>query len=373
MHNNVNKKKILYVDTCHDVAGGQRSLIALLEKIGDEIEFAILIDRHNSKYKSELLKSGISEANICYIDSKPMSSRILGGISLILKTFNESKNYAIVHCNTFYDGLFAMPSFRIRGKKTVFRARCGIELSDHGFVDNIIYKLSSVVLANSEYVKSTFVRVSDSLSKVKVIYNPLDLKFLRKSEAESLNKTDSDNNYVIAVIGAITEVKNQMEVLKAFAIMSDDSVKLRFIGEPRSSEKDKDYYKEIQQYTQEHNLQDRVEFTGFISDVRDQLQDVNLVCVPSDREPLGRVIFETQLYEIPILASSSGGNVELIEDNHTGYLYELGNIEQLSEKLKLVKNDHARVIASARRFIISRFSPELTYLAELNLYSDLIK
>ncbi|MGP6472994.1 glycosyltransferase [Rahnella aceris] len=367
------KEKVLYVDTCHDVAGGQRSLIALLEKISDKVEFDILIDSDNSKYKNELLKSGIKENNICYIDSKPLNSRFLGGVNLMLKTFNKSKNYSIAHCNTFYDGLFAMPSFRIRGKKTVFRARCGIELSDHGFVDNIIYRLSTVILANSEYVKSTFVRVSDSLSKVKVIYNPLDLKFLRKSDGESINNTKSDNDYVIAVIGAITEVKNQMEVLKAFALMNDHSVKLRFIGEPRSSEKDKNYYKEIQLYTQEHNLQDRVEFTGFISDVRDQLQDVDLVCVPSDREPLGRVIFETQLYEIPVLASNSGGNVELIEDNVTGYLYELGNIEQLSEKLKLVKNDHARIIASARSFIISRFSPEQTYLAELNLYTDLIK
>lgn len=367
------KEKVLYVDTCHDVAGGQRSLIALLEKISDKIEFNILIDSSNNKYKNELIKAGVKENNIYYIDSKPLNSRLLGGLNLLLKTFNKSKSYSIVHCNTFYDGLFAMPAFRVRGRKTVFRARCGIELSDHGFVDNIIYQLSTVILANSEYVKSTFVRVSDSLSKVKVIYNPLDLKFIRKSEDTDSENTINNNDYVIAVIGAITEVKNQMEVLKAFALMNDKSVKLRFIGEPRSSEKDKNYYKEIQRYTREHNLQDRVEFTGFISDVRDQLQDVNLVCVPSDREPLGRVIFETQLYEIPVLASNSGGNVELIEDNVTGYLYELGNIEQLAEKLKLVKNDHTRIKTSARSFIINRFSPEQTYLAELNLYTDLIK
>ncbi|WP_120506575.1 glycosyltransferase family 4 protein [Rahnella bruchi] len=364
------KEKVLYVDTCHDVAGGQRSLIALLEKINDKIDFNILIDKNNSKYKTELLNSGISESHIHYIDSKPFNSRILGGINLMLRTLGRSKYYAIVHCNTFYDGLFAMPSFRLRGCKTVFRARCGIELSNHGFVDNVIYRLSTVILANSEYVKSTFKRVSDSLNKIRVIYNPLDLKFLNRANVEFVQDNEQ---YVISVIGAITEVKNQMEVLQALYLMNDTSVKLRFIGEPRSTEKDKEYYKQIQKFTHEHNLHEQVEFTGFVSDVRQQLHDVNLVCVPSDREPLGRVIFETQLYEIPVLASDSGGNTELVENNITGYLYELGNVEQLAEKLKLVKADHSQIKTNAKDFIVKRFSPERTYLAELSLYTDILK
>ncbi|WP_226789974.1 glycosyltransferase family 4 protein [Rahnella sikkimica] len=291
-------------------------------------------------------------------------------MNLALKTLWKSRHYSIVHCNTFYDGLFAMPSFRVFGRKTIFRARCGIDLSNHGVVDNVIYRLSTVVLANSEYVKNTFDRVSDSLSKVKVIYNPLDLKFLKKASGYSTGKS---NNYVIAVVGAITEVKNQMEVLQAFSLLNDPDIILRFIGEPRSSEKDKEYYRTLLQYVQEHQLQNRVKFTGFISDVRDQLNDVNLVCVPSDREPLGRVIFETQLYEIPVLASDSGGNAELIKDNITGYLYELGNIEQLAEKLKFVKKDNTAIKNNAKDFIIKRFSPEETYLAELNLYSDILR
>lgn len=364
------REKVLYVDTCHDVAGGQRSLIALLEKINDKIDFNILIDKDNNKYKKELLKSGVSESKIKYINSKPFNSRFLGGINLALRTLSKSKNYSIIHCNTFYDGLFAMPSFRLRGRKTIFRARCGIDLSNHGYVDNIIYQLSTVILANSEYVKKTFGRVSNSLSKIKVIYNPLDLKFLKQKNIENIN---NDGTYVIAVIGAITDVKNQMEVLKALSLMNDPSVKLRFIGEPRSTEKDKDYYEEIRKFTKDKNLQDRVEFTGFISDVRDQLNDVKLVCVPSDREPLGRVIFETQLYEIPVLASNSGGNSELIENEITGYLYELGNIEQLSERLKLVKENNDNIKLKAKEFIIDRFSPKETYLAELNLYSEILK
>ncbi len=39
--------KVLYVDTCLDVAGGQRSLIALLVNMSERINFSVLIDETN--------------------------------------------------------------------------------------------------------------------------------------------------------------------------------------------------------------------------------------------------------------------------------------------------------------------------------------
>ncbi|MFT4274116.1 MAG: glycosyltransferase family 4 protein [Pantoea sp.] len=362
----MDKKKVIYIDTCHDVAGGQRSLIALLSKIKNEVNYDILIDKNNLKYKNELIKSGIELNRIKTLNSIPLKSRALGGLNVFFRTLVLGRRYSIAHCNTFYDGLFAMPSFRLWGGKTVFRARCGIDLSNHGLIDSLIYNFSTVVLANSEYVKNTFKRVSNSLSKIQVIYNPLDLKFLDKPTV-----VESNGKTIIAVIGAITEVKNQMEVLKAFSLLEDDDLILRFIGEPRSTSKDKEYYESLERFVLEKGISEKIQFTGFISDVRTHLNDVSLVCVPSDREPLGRVIFESQLYQIPVLASDSGGNSELIEDGRTGYLYNLGDVEQLSTKLMLAKKDNRLISENAKSFIIKRFSPEKTYLAELAIYNKI--
>ncbi|MDM7080511.1 glycosyltransferase family 4 protein, partial [Klebsiella michiganensis] len=258
---------------------------------------------------------------------------------------------------------------RIRGKKTMFRARCGIDLANHGYIDNIIYNFSTRILANSDYVKNTFSRVSSDLNKVISLYNPLDMKFQKEINPDAFNFNHGfQESYVIAVVGAITEVKNQMEVLKALAKLNDTSIKLRFIGEPRSTDKDRNYYSDLLNYAKEKNLLPQVEFTGFVSDVRDKLGDVNLVCVPSDREPLGRVIFESQLFGIPVLASDSGGNSELIEDGSTGYLYALGNVNELATKLLKVKDNNHQLALDAQQFVLKRFSPERTYLEELNLY-----
>ena len=324
-------KKVIYIDTCHDVAGGQRSLIALLVNVCRLVDFSVLIEQDNKKYEKELLDAGVPQKNIIKFNSKPFGVRLLGGVSLFLKSIALARRYDIAHCNTFFDGLFSMPAFRIMGKKTVFRARCGVDLSNHGGIDKIIYSSANMILSNSEYVKSTFSRVSKDLSKIKTVYNPLDMKFSDKvQQVEDLNP----GKYIIAVIGAITEVKNQVEVLQAFTKLNDDNLILRFIGEPRSTEKDRLYYKRLIDIVKENKLENKVEFTGFISDVRTKLNDVNLVCVPSDREPLGRVIFESQLYGIPVLASRSGGNTELIDDGVTGLLYTLGDVDELAKKIE---------------------------------------
>ncbi|WP_116300054.1 glycosyltransferase [Klebsiella aerogenes] len=364
--------KVLYVDTCLDVAGGQRSLIALLVNMSERINFSVLIDETNKKYEQELLKAGISNERIIKVKTCTVGGRALGGVKLFTTVLQEASRFHIVHCNTFYDGLFAMPAARLRGKRTIFRARCGIELSNHGIIDNVIYQFSTKILANSDYVKSTFSRVSKDLSKVISLYNPLDMKFKRDiAICNASPKGDLDRNYVIAVIGAITEVKNQMEVLRAFSKLKDASLKLKFIGEPRSTEKDKQYYNELLKYAEDNNLASQVIFTGFVSDVREKLNDVDLVCVPSDREPLGRVIFESQLYGIPVLASDSGGNSELIENGVTGYLYSLGDIDELAMKLLVAKENNYKLTINAQEFVLQRFSPERTYLEELNLYSSI--
>lgn len=369
------KPKILYIDTCHDVAGGQRSLIALIKFLNQHIEFNLLIDSRNKKYLKELLDNGVNRNNIKFINSKVLGSRLLGGIVLFMSVLFYSRTYSVIHCNTFFDGLFAMPAARLVGCKTIFRARCGLDLSNHGIVDRIIYKFSTVILSNSEYVRSTFNRISNNLDKIVTIYNPLDLKFLKQSDTSILQSDSEESNiYTIGIIGAITEVKNQNELVEAVSLTSNENIKIKIIGEPRSTDNDKLYYQNLLESIRLKNMNDRVEFTGFVSDVRSVLDDVDLVCVPSDREPLGRVIFESQLYEIPVLASSSGGNTELIKDNETGFLYPLGDVGVLSKKIDEIvrKKDMAHITKDAKDFVLSRFSPQNTYLAELELYKELM-
>ncbi|HCP3803787.1 TPA: glycosyltransferase family 1 protein, partial [Escherichia coli] len=74
--------KVLFVDTCHDVAGGQRSLIALLSNVNNKFKYNVMIHNGNKKYLNELLANGVPRENIILINTKPLGLKILGGVKL---------------------------------------------------------------------------------------------------------------------------------------------------------------------------------------------------------------------------------------------------------------------------------------------------
>lgn len=59
--------------------------------------------------------------------------------------------------------------------------------------------------------------------------------------------------------------------------------------------------------------------------------------VPSvSAEPLGRVVFESHGYGVPVLGSRRGGIPEMIEEGHNGFLFEAGDVAGLRTLLERV-------------------------------------
>lgn len=85
--------------------------------------------------------------------------------------------------------------------------------------------------------------------------------------------------------------------------------------------------------------------------------------VPSlSDEPLGRVVFESHGYGIPVIASRRGGIPEMIEHGRNGYLFEAGDEVALRELLELVStgthaatrreiSNHAALFFDTERFL----------------------
>ena len=60
----------------------------------------------------------------------------------------------------------------------------------------------------------------------------------------------------------------------------------------------------------------------------------NIVILCSRCEACALTIFETLRIGTPIVVSNTGGNTEIINDGETGLVYELGNSEDLANKIK---------------------------------------
>ena len=72
------------------------------------------------------------------------------------------------------------------------------------------------------------------------------------------------------------------------------------------------------------------------------------------------MILEAMVAGTPVVASSVGGNIELVQHGKTGLLYPGDDHEALAERLSVLINDPAlrdELSAAARRYAIANFAP----------------
>lgn len=163
-------------------------------------------------------------------------------------------------------------------------------------------------------------------SQIKRIYNGLSL------EVDNEERRNYKGILHVAVVGIICEQKNQLDALKAINSLKCkciDNVRLHFIGGSKD-----DYLQQIKHYIEENDLQDRVIIHGHQSDVHSILADMHVGLVCARDEAFGRVTIEYMLHGMPVIASKSGANEELVLNGQNGLLYELNHCDELAGRIE---------------------------------------
>jgi glycosyltransferase involved in cell wall biosynthesis len=106
----------------------------------------------------------------------------------------------------------------------------------------------------------------------------------------------------------------------------------------------------------------RVTFLGAVPGPWSLLMQVDVLIVPSRREPWGRVAAEAQLMGRPVVAARTGGLPEIVHDGIDGYLYEPGDIDGLEQCLRRLVEDPAlrRRLGDAGRSYAAHYDPGTT-------------
>jgi glycosyltransferase involved in cell wall biosynthesis len=113
------------------------------------------------------------------------------------------------------------------------------------------------------------------------------------------------------------------------------------------------------------------------NEVADLLRNAYLTITPSIwYDNLPNVILESYASGTAVIASNIGSFNECVVDNITGVLFEVGNAEDLMEKMEYVlghPDQVARMSQAARNFALEKYSRE-THLASLeSLFESLVK
>ncbi len=206
--------------------------------------------------------------------------------------------------------------------------------------------------------------------RIRRIPNGIDPEpFLSEFDADAV-RADlgfSSEDVVVTLVGSVDR-KGHRELTDAAAALRPDFPNARYlyVGEgPRE--------REVTEQVSRLGLNGIVRLTGFRGDVPAVLAASDVFCLPSYSEGLSISVMEAMAAGLPVAASRTGGNPELVVDGETGFIFEPFDSGDLADKLaKLLKNGEKRraMGEAGRRRVLSEFTLEDMIRRYCDLYKE---
>jgi len=234
---------------------------------------------------------------------------------------------------------------------------------------------ASVYHAVSNVEMKQYVAAGLDESKIKVIYNGIDPDGFKnlppRGEFRNMMGIPHDRG-VVLFLGKTAPRKGVDFLVKAISLLKRKDVVLVIAGGIR-----KDDVKVLKKLSAKLDIQDRVLFTGILSESNrlSAYKDADVTVYPSTREVFGLVPFESIMCGTPTIVGDDSGACEIISRAGAGDPVEYGNAIELAGAIDRMLNDRHRaknLVDRGRRFIETELSWETLTPKYLEVYESVV-
>lgn len=184
---------------------------------------------------------------------------------------------------------------------------------------------------------------------VPVLWNGLDPTPFEKALGRERLRAEWDagpDQPLVGVVGSIEPRKGQIDFVRAAAHVAQAEPRARFvIAGSDLHDVWREYRGALECEIRTRALGDAVRFVGQRDDVADVMAALDVVVVPSHREPFGRVVLEAMAAAKPVVAFGVGGIREIVQPGITGVLAEPGDAADLAAEIVALVRDGERARA----------------------------
>jgi glycosyltransferase involved in cell wall biosynthesis/putative flippase GtrA len=194
------------------------------------------------------------------------------------------------------------------------------------------------VIAVSEFMKSIAIKIGVRKEMIRVIYNSVDFAKEepdRKNVDDLRTKYKSDGAMIVMCIGRLTKWKGVDGLIGVMPELSGTlNVKLLVLG-------DGPEMPNLKILAKKKKVEDNVIFLGRIGKDRviDHLRIADVFVLNSNYEGLSHTLLEAMKAGVPVVASSVGGNSEVIEDGVDGMLVGYNSYDRLLATISSILKD----------------------------------
>jgi glycosyltransferase involved in cell wall biosynthesis len=227
---------------------------------------------------------------------------------------------------------------------------------NRSFLDKIVIKLYDKFVGSwtiNKFDKVIFIShwELEELKKLglhedKIVYIPNWIKdeFFNKS----LGKEDKNK---LLFFGRIADVKDPQTLINAFSLINKNlKINLEFVGPS-----DFNYICNMKYLVNNLGLNSKIKFLDPISDIDKKikkLDSANIFVLPSRREGQPQALIEAMARKRIVIASKIKGAMDLVKEGKNGYLFEIGDKEDLKEKILIaLRGDNKKMREEARKTV----------------------
>lgn len=356
MKNGKQKNNILHISRTMDIGGAERIVYQLATDLKDEFD-QVHVASTGGLWEDKLAENGIQHHRILDVDSKQPATvlKILASLSKIIKE-NE---IILVHTH------HRMAAFYIRLLQMRHPKLIHVYTAHNVFKDKLpLYKFAlgkAHAIAVGEAVNENL-KADVGIKETAVIYNGV----LMKESQDMVAEIAQTPGVKIGCIARLSEQKGLPYLIQAMSLVTNPSVSLFIVG-------DGELKNDLINQTKELDLEDRIHFLGYRSDVVECINSFDFCVLPSVFEGFGLVAIEAFMNSKTLVATDIPGLNEVVT-NKNGILVPAKDPAALAsaiDKLAMDATLRQELASQAKKDYENKFSYPLFLENYRELYREL--
>lgn len=377
--------RLIFIEEDAEIGGAELNLLGLLERIPRDRFHPSVVVPFEGPLTTRLKEIGVPfhvlpRRKLKSVSSYVGSTKVLNPFTLAydvallpvtiwkLSRLLKKERVDLVHTNSMVAHVYGGIAARLGGVPCVWHVQDIIEPqlalgAMRRVFANLAARLPTRIVVVSKAVGEMF--SGGKSFKVSLVYNGVDVRrFSPQADGAKVRREFgiAGDELVVGILGRLVPWKGHREFLLAAARVSQSVPITKFLIIGDTTFGAKRYEAKLRSLCAELGITAKVVFTGARRDTPEILRALDvLVHASVSPEPFGLVIIEAMASGVPVVASSQGGPLEIIEHGKDGFLVDPRDTVRLADQVLALLRDRGlqkRLGLAGREKVVNRFSLE---------------